>query len=62
MGIVSVFNYSVANLSGLINSKEQLYVERVLHNVVLEINEEHTEAAAATGSILVINEISFSLY
>lgn len=58
MGIVSVFDYHDANLSGLINSTEELYVTKVLHNVIIEINEEHTEAAASTGSILVINENS----
>lgn len=58
MGIVSVFDYHVANLSGLINSTEVLYVARFLHDVIIEINEEHTEAAASTGSILVINENS----
>lgn len=49
MGVVSVFSYGLADLSGLINSTEQLYVAEVLHNVVIEINEEHTEAAASTG-------------
>lgn len=49
MGVVSVFDHRVANLRGLINSMEPLYVSTLLHNVVIEINEEHTEAAAATG-------------
>lgn len=49
MGVVSVFVYGVADLSGLINSTELLYVGEVLHNVIIEINEEHTEAAASTG-------------
>lgn len=53
MGIVSVFDYETANLSGLINSKEKLYVTHALHNVIIEISEEHTEAAASTGAILV---------
>lgn len=58
MGVVSVFNATVANLSGLINSTEPLYVTEVLHNVIIEINEERTEAAASTGARLEIIENS----
>lgn len=52
MGVISVFDYNAANLSGLLNSTERLNVADVLHNVIIEVNEEHTEAAAYTGCIL----------
>lgn len=40
-----------ANLRGLLNSEEPLSVSHVIHQATIEINEQLTEASAATGEI-----------
>jgi len=51
MGMGDLFTSGVADLSGVDGSKE-LHVSEVLHRAVVEVNEEGTEAAAATAVIL----------
>lgn len=48
MGITSVFSWQ-ADLRGLLNSAMPLRVSEVIHKATIEINEEHTVAAAATS-------------
>jgi serpin B len=47
MGMPSVFEYRAADLSGIDGTRE-LYVSSVLHGAFVEVDEEGTEAAAAT--------------
>lgn len=50
LGISEIFEQGKANLSGLLETEEQLSVSEAIHKAFIEINEEGTEAAAATGN------------
>ena len=49
LGVVSVFDGQLANLSGMISTEDDVAVSKIIHKAVVELNEEGTEAAAATG-------------
>ena len=51
MGMSDLFKPGVADLTGIDGSKE-LYVSHVVHRAVVEVNEEGTEAAAATAVVM----------
>jgi len=51
LGLENLFS-SKANLSGLIESDEDLYVSSAIQKAFVEVNEEGAEAAAATGIIV----------
>ncbi|XP_016851834.2 serpin B10 [Anolis carolinensis] len=53
MGMKDAFSQGQANLSG-ISSKNDLFLSEVFHKSFVEVNEEGTEAAAATGAVVVI--------
>jgi serpin B len=48
MGMTDAFVYRVADFSGM-TDKEALFVQAVLHKAFADVNEEGTEAAAATA-------------
>ncbi|XP_056099246.1 leukocyte elastase inhibitor-like isoform X3 [Rhinichthys klamathensis goyatoka] len=51
MGMEDVFDMQKVNLSGMSSNKD-LVVSKVIHKAFVEVNEEGTEAAAATGAIM----------
>lgn len=52
MGMGDMFD-SRADLRELLESPEKLFVSHVVHKAFIEINEEYTEAAAATSKSFV---------
>jgi len=52
LGMKAAFNYKIADFSGMQTGPELLYITAVLHKAFVDVNEEGTEAAAATGVVM----------
>jgi serpin B len=56
MGIIDAFNPGMANFSGM-DGTDNLFISKALHQSYVEVNEEGTEAAAATSIIMELTAI-----
>jgi len=56
LGIVDLFSEGKADLSG-INKAKELFVSKILHRAYVEVNEEGSEAAAATAVVMMMRSM-----
>jgi serpin B len=54
LGMADAFDMSKANFSGMDGNEDALYIAAVLHKAFVDVNEEGTEAAAATAVVMAL--------
>lgn len=52
MGIESAFDYKKADFSGITGKNDSLFLEKVIQNATIEVNEEGTEASAIDAILM----------
>lgn len=49
MGVEAIFDPDRGDFSGLLKTSIPIYVDRIIHKTIIEINEEFTEVASVAG-------------
>jgi serpin B len=60
MGMPDAFDESLADFSGM-NGKKSLYISKVIHQAMIDVNEEGSEAAAATAVVMSQKAMPFNM-
>merc|ERR550519_940321 len=55
MNMNDMFNRGLADFSGIHEEKEKLFVSQIVQKSFVEVNEEGSEAAAATAAIMIMS-------
>lgn len=52
LGMIDAFSDTKANFAGMDGRPDELYISAAIHKAYVEVNEEGTEAAAATAVVM----------